>query len=143
MRDAIYALLAADFDLKAQLPGGIYGSTEDGVAEIDRQDTPDAFAGNEVRPCALLKMGSLVPFGPFGHSARQHFSVMLYQRRGVEAIDAARRRIYELLHRRRVAPIDDSSCWQIEHDSDVLDAQDDALDGCRMQVCRFYAIVGR
>jgi hypothetical protein len=143
MRDAIYALLAADFDLKVLLEGGIYGSTEDGVAEIDRQDTPDAFAGNnELLPCALLKMGSLSPFGPFGHSARQHFSVMLYQRRGVDSIDAARRRIYELLHRQRLTPANDSSCWQIAHDSDVLDAWDDALD-CRMQVCRFYAIIGR
>ena len=41
--------------------------------------------------------------------------VLVYQRTGVDAIDAARRRIYDLLNRQVVIPVVDGGCWEIVH----------------------------
>jgi hypothetical protein len=137
MRDAIYNLLEADAGVRSALPGGLYVSTE-----ISRQNTPDAFDGGELLPCGLLKMSTQTPWGPFRHSSRLYFSAMLYQRAGTDAIEAARRRIYELLHRQRVTPEGGDTCWEVQHAGDVLDVEDRALE-CSLVVSRYVAVIGR
>lgn len=128
MRDTIKAYLEADMTLMALLTGGIYAGTE-----ITRQSTPDAFDANgEVEPCALVSAEAEDPTGPYGHSARSFVTVYLYERSGYTNIDAARARIYVLLHRDRVG----TSVWDVRHVGDILDQRDPALN-CAMAVTRF------
>jgi hypothetical protein len=137
MRDAIYGLLSGDATLMATLTGGLHTKTE-----ISRQDTPAAFDANgEILPCALLKFETQTPWGPFAHGSRLYFSLLLYQRAGYEAIEAARQRVYALLHRQKVTPAT-GGCWEIRHSSDVTDVEDGAL-GCSLAVGRFTATVLR
>jgi hypothetical protein len=138
VREAIYNLLKDDLALRATLPGGIYVSTE-----IGRQTTPEAFDdNNELLPCGLLKLETQTPWGPFRDSARLYFTLMLYQRAGTEAIEAARQRVYELLHRQVIPPEGGGGCWEVRHAGDVLDAEDSALE-CRLAVSRYVATVNR
>lgn len=138
MREAIYSLLKDDPALRATLTGGLYVSTE-----ISRQTTPDAFDDDrELLPCALLKLETETPWGPFRDSARLYFTVLFYQRAGVEAIEAARQRVYELLHRQAVSPSGGGGCWEVAHAGDVLDAEDQALE-CSLATSRYVATVNR
>jgi hypothetical protein len=66
---------------------------------------------------------------------------MLYERDGYTSIEAARARVYTLLHRTRVTPAV-GGCWTIRQSDDVLDVVDEAL-GCNLAISRFYAVVNR
>jgi hypothetical protein len=137
VREAIYGRLSGDATLMATLSGGLHTQSE-----ISRQLTPAAFDANgEILPCGLLKLETQSPWGPFAHSSRLYFSVMLYQRAGYEAIETARTRLYQLLHEQKATPAS-GGCWEIRHSGDVLDAEDGAL-GCSLAVSRFVATVGR
>ena len=137
MRDVIKTLLENDATLMATLTGGLHTKKE-----ISRQDTPAAFDGNgEIRPCGLLKFGTIAPHGPYDHSARLYFSVLLYERSGYDDVETARERIYTLLHRQCVSP-ETGSCWTIEHADDVLDQEDSAL-GCSLEITRYAATIMR
>ena len=137
MRAAVKAVLEGDSTLMATLTGGVHTK-----AEISRQGTPTAFDGNgEILPCALLKVESVVPAGPYTHSARMVLAVYWYERSGYESIEAARARGYALLHDTRVCP-STGECWRIVHSGDVGDVEDGAL-GCSMAVSRYVATVMR
>jgi hypothetical protein len=137
MRDAIFDVLDGDVTLGATLTGGVYTGVE-----ISRQGTPGAFDANgEIEPCGLLRFSTETPIGPHDHSARLFFSVMFYERAGYTSIEAARARVYALLHRQRVTP-GSGGCWEIRHSDDVLDVEDEAL-GCKLAISRFYAVVNR
>ena len=128
MRDTIRAYLAADTTLMAILTGGIYAGTE-----ISRQLTADAFDGSgEVEPCALVTAEAEDPSGPYRHSARAFVAVYFYERDGYTNIDAARERVYALLHRQQVG----SGVWEIRHAGDIPEQRDPALD-CALGVSRF------
>lgn len=140
MQSAILNELTGDATLMASLTGGLYAAAAAG--EVSRQDTPDAFDANgEIEPCGLLKMGATMPHGPYTHSQRQFFSVYLYERSGYTNVEAARKRIYALLHRGCVSP-SEGGCWGIRHTDDVPDQRDAAL-GCSLIVCRYEAIYRR
>ena len=140
MRAAILDLLSGDSTLMATLTGGLYDAGS--VGQISRQGTAAAFDANEeILPCGLLKFSSQGEFGPYEHSSRLFFSVMLYERVGYGSIETARARVYALLHRERVTPVS-GGCWEIRHADDVLDVQDEAL-GCSLAVSRFWAVVNR
>jgi len=137
VRQAIYGLLSGDAALMATLSGGLHTQSE-----ISRQLTPAAFDANgEVLPCGLLKLETQTPWGPFAHSSRLYFSRLLYQRAGYAAIEAARTRLYQLLHRQKVT-LASGGCWEIRHAGEVLDAEDGAL-GCSLAVSRFEATILR
>jgi hypothetical protein len=137
VRDAIYDLLTSDSELMAILTGGLHTKTE-----ISRQNTPAAFdANDEIQPCGLLKFETQTPWGPHEHGSRLYFSVMLYQRSGYDDVEAARERLYQLLHRQKVTP-SNGGCWEIQHAGDVPDVEDGAL-GCSLAVSRFVATVLR
>jgi hypothetical protein len=132
MRDAIKQMLEGDATLMALLPGGIYSGRE-----ISRQEMPSAFDENlELRPCALIKVETETPSGPYDTSARLIFSVWLYQRAGYDAIDAAMKRVFELLNR---VVMPGQKCWEIRHSDDVTDQTDDSLM-TSMGMSRYVAI---
>jgi len=137
VREALYDLLSNDEQLMATLTGGLHTRTE-----ISRQNTPAAFDdSSEILPCALLKLETQTPWSPYTHGSRLYFSLLLYQRTGYEAIEAARLRLYTLLHGQKVGP-SIGGCWQIRHSSDVPDVEDAAL-GCSLVISRFVATILR
>jgi hypothetical protein len=126
LRDDILAVLQADGQLNTLLPGGVYDD------EITRQETPDAFDTNrEVKPCVTIRQETETPVGPHETSARAFVTVYFYGNDDT-ALDAARARVFTLLHRQKVG----SQVWQMEHVDDVLDQVDDGL-GCGMCVSRY------
>lgn len=130
MRATITATLEADATLMAILTGGVH----DGV-EISRQDTPGAFDANEeIEPCALVKLTTEVPDGPHDAGAVQYFNIFLYERSGFTNIDAARARIWTLLHKQKLG----SGTYEVAHADDVLDQEEPAL-GCSMARSRYMA----
>lgn len=138
MLTAVYNLLVNDATLMATLTGGVHQ-----VQEISRQTTPAAYDANlEVKPCALLKASTATPWGPHQHSGRFYFQILLYERHGDTSIEAARLRIYDLLHRARVTPVNGDGCYDIRHTGDVL-GQEDSVLGAALALSRFVATIQR
>lgn len=122
----------------AALPGGLYTAVE-----VGRQTTPGAFDGNgELRACGLVKVESQVPGLVYRRGSRIFVVVYLYERDGTDGIEAARKRIYDLLHDQQVAPGDGTTCWRVRHVNDVVDAEEPVLDA-RMALSRYGAMVLR
>ncbi|GIV73540.1 hypothetical protein [Caldilinea sp.] len=138
MIDAVVTLLQNDATLAAILTGGVHRAVE-----ISRQETPGAFDNNrELLPCALVKQESATSWGPHPHSGRLYIAVWFYQRRGYDAVEAARKRVYQLLHRRKLMPGDGSGCYEMRHAGDLLDAEEAEL-GVSMAMSRYVATVER
>lgn len=138
MITAIAALLAGDGTLAGTLTGGVHRARE-----ISRQDTPAAYDANgELLPCALVKQSTGTPWGPIHDGGRLYVQVWFYERAGFENIEAARKRVYGLLHRQKVTPADGSGCYQIDHSDDLLDMEEPALQ-VSMAVSRFVCTVQR
>jgi hypothetical protein len=134
MRAAILSRLRGDSVLAALLPGGIFDAAE--VDYVSKHTTPGAFDGNiRVRPCALLRLSGDRPLGPFRTSSQLTATLYLYQRRGTDAIEPARLRIKQLLHRVRLSP-DAGGAWEITSIGDDLGQTDAALD-CPLIICRY------
>ena len=144
MIQAIYDTLTADAQLAAMLPGGIHRANQ-----ISRQRTPTAFDEyGELLPCMLLKAESQTPWGPHHHSARLYVQMFLYQRNydtsqpeaggvsqtGAEDIndsyiEMAYKRVYSLLHRVKLSPVDESQTSdEIVQASELLGMMDQGLD---------------
>lgn len=132
MIDTLLGALQSDPTLQTALTGGVYRA-----AEISRQATPDAYDANmELQPCALLRQETATPWGPHEHSARVYVTVFFYQRDGYDVIEAARARVYALLHRSKVVG------WEVRHVNDLLDMTDPAL-GMPMAISRYQCTVNR
>ena len=139
MKTAIYNCLNDDATLMAILTGGAYYD----ITEITRQAAADAFDANgEIEPCALIKLSTEVPTGPYDHSQRLTLNIYLYERAGYDNIEAARNRIFQLLHGQQLTPVSGGTCWEILHSNDTLDQEDQALR-CSMALTKFAAIRGR
>jgi hypothetical protein len=138
MIDAILTVLEDDATLGATLTGGVYRAVE-----ISRQATPAAFDGNgELLPCALLKMETATPWGPHDDSGRLYVVVYFYERAGYANIEAARKRVYDLLHRVKVTPEDGSGNYDVRHGNDLVDVEDQALH-VPMAMSRYVCTVQR
>ena len=136
MIDTIVATLVNDATLAALLTGGVQRAQE-----ISRQATPGAFDANlEVKPCALVKQEMATRWGPLENSGRVYVVVWLYERSGYGSIEAARKRIYALLHRKQLSG--SVKLYWIEHGNDLLD-QEDAATGWAMIVSRYVCTVER
>lgn len=132
MIDTILSTLTADSTLTNILTGGIYRAKE-----ISRQTTPGAYDANmEIRPCALVRQESAVPVAPHHNSARVIVTIWFYQRDGYTAIEAARARVYTLLHRTKVVG------WDVRHSNDLIDMEDPALN-IPMAVSRYACTINR
>ncbi|MCA9874532.1 MAG: hypothetical protein H6659_18680 [Ardenticatenaceae bacterium] len=139
-KTAILDLLKADSAFSTPLTGGIYAVGVDNVEQISRQDTPDAFdASSELLPCALLKLETTTPLGPYRRSSRQFIVLYVYQQRGHAIVHTALDRAYDLLHKQDVPG---AGAWDISM-SDVLpDLADDILNAATGYI-RFVAIVSQ
>lgn len=132
MIDTLLAVLTTDAMLTGILTGGIYRAKE-----ISRQTTPAAYDANrELRPCALVRQETTTPWGPHDHSGRVYVTVWFYQRDGYAQIEAARARVYALLHRTNIVG------WDVRHINDLLDMADPALH-VPMAMSRYQCTVNR
>jgi hypothetical protein len=139
LKTAIYNRLNDDATLAGILTGGVYHD----IAEITRQGATGAFDDNqEIKPCGLIKLSSESPTGPYWNSQRLVVNIYLYERAGYDNIEAARARIFRLLHKKTLTPINGGTCWQVLHSNDIPDQEDQALR-CPMGLTRFAAIRGR
>lgn len=141
MITTIYERLTGDAMLMSILIGGLYKGEE--TNSISRQNTPaayDEFA--EIKPCALIKEESITPWGPHHDSARSYVTIWFYQRYGYASIKAARKRIYNLLHRQRVTASDGSGLWQIEHANDLTSLEAPGMEAS-MEMSRYMVYVER
>lgn len=133
MIDTITALLQNDATLAAILTGGVHH-----VQEISRQTTPAAYDANrELKPCALVKAEAATPWGVHRDSSRLYVVIYFYDRHGYTNIEAARRRVYDLLHRVKVI-----GSYEVRHANDMLDQEDEPL-GAAMAVSRFVVTMER
>lgn len=138
MRTAIYDRLSGDTTLMALLPGGLHTDTG-----ISRSETPAAFDANgELQTCALLRLETDTPTGPYANSSRLFFVLNLYDRNGYTTLDAVRVRIFQLLHRQPFLPATGGGCWDIVLAGELLDRQDTVLN-CPLQVVRYAATISR
>jgi hypothetical protein len=128
LQEDLQASLNGDVQLMELLTGGVYSDTH-----ISRATTPAAFDdAQEIKPCALLKMGVETAVPPLHRSSRAFVEVYLYQYIGYGVINAARDRIYELWHEQRIG----ERVWQMLQTDDVNDQVDDAL-GCSLVLSRY------
>lgn len=124
--------LTADTALMALLTGGIFNDVE----EISLQKTAAAFDANkEIKPCALIKIPTEVPTGPYLTSVRTAFVIYVYQRSGYDVIEAAIVKIFNDLNEKQIG----TNVWNIEFVSTVHQQRDQALD-CPLGSLRFSAI---
>lgn len=129
-------VLQADATLAALLTGGVH------EAEISRQTTPGAFNEfAELKPCATVRAETMTPWGPHERSARLYVLVWFYQQTGYAEIAAARRRVYDLLHRQRFVATDER-IYDVVHTDDLLETDEPALN-VSMERSRFMATVQR
>lgn len=142
MADALGAMantLMADAGLAALLPGGLYDGRT--VQEISRQTTPNAYdEWQEVRPCGLIRAETQTPWGPLHDGSRLYVTVWLYAQGDYAALDAARGRIYALLHRQQVHT--DAGIFEVRHASDMAGMEAAGMPAA-MSVCRYYATILR
>jgi len=122
---AMFSVLADDATLAATLTGGLHDGLL--VADINRQLTPVAYDEYaELRPCGLLKPETATPWGPLPDSGRLYVMLWLYAQAGYTAIEQARERAYQLLHRQQLSTA--SGIFDVRHANDVLGAEVAALN---------------
>jgi hypothetical protein len=132
LSDDIKTALEADTALMALLTGGIFNDVE----EISKQNTPGAFdADKELKPCALIKIGTELKNGPYARSVRTPFTIYFYQRAGYSVIEPAMEKAYDDLNDERIG----TGVWQLIYEISVNQQRDIALD-CPLGSHRFVAV---
>jgi len=136
---AVLDTLQNDAQLAAILTGGLYSGLE--MSDITRQSAPAAFDEfAEMRPCGLLKVETVTPWGPHPDTAREYLVLWLYAQRDVAAINTARERAYRLLHRQQLSTA--AGIFDVRHADDVVAIEVAALDVPAI-ASRFVATVNR
>ena len=132
LSDDIRAALEDDDALMALLTGGIFNDVE----EINRINTPGAFDSNkEIKPCALVKIGTELPRGPYERSVQTPVIIYFYQRSGYNVIEPAMELAYDDLNNQQIG----TGVWQVMFDLSVPQQRDTALD-CPLGMHRFVAV---
>lgn len=140
LRSAIRTLLEGDATLAATMTGGLHDSTE-----ISPSKTPSAYdSRGDLKPCAVLRMGTMTPIEPFDEAEREFFNIYFYQKPGgYDSIDVMRTRCKDLLHTTtdslKTVTISPGFVYEIRHADDFGDSWDDAL-GCPMSYSRYYVV---
>lgn len=130
--DDIKAVLDDNDDLTELLTGGIFNDIE----EISRQNTPDAFDANkELKPCALIKVGTESKRGPYSRSVQTPITIYFYQRDNYGVIESAMEKAYDDLNDAKIG----TGVWQLMYDLSVNQQRDIALD-CPLGYLRFVAV---
>lgn len=137
--DVLLGVLTGDAPLVALLTGGLYDGRT--VQEISRQNAPAAYdAWGELLPCALVRAENQTPWGPLRNSSRLYVTVWLYQQTGYTAIEAARERIYALLHRKQLSTAD--GIFEVRHANDLTGLEAQEMPAA-MAMCRYYVTANR
>jgi len=130
--DDVKTTLTNNTALMAVLTGGVYNDVE----EISRQNTPGAFDSNkEITPCALIKLGTETPRGPYERSVQTPITIYFYQRVGYDMIEYAMIAAYDLLNEKQIG----DGVWNLIFDVSVNQQRDTALD-CALGSLRFVAV---
>lgn len=136
---AIYNALAADMTLTGILSGGVYNWLD--TPQLSRQATPAAYDQyGEMLPSGLVKPEGATPWGPLPDGGRVYVVVWLYNQNGYEPLEAARERLYTLLHRQQLTT--DAGIFDVRHSNDIPAAEVPGLD-VSMCVCRYYVTIYR
>ena len=134
LSDAVKTLLNSDTTLLALLTGGLYN----GIAEISRQYSPNAFDTNrEIKPCALIKTPADVWVPPYKDGSQTTIEIYFYQRFGYDTIEAAQLRVVSLLNRVKVG----DNVWQVRWSDNVGGVMDNVLN-CSLVMSRYHAYRG-
>lgn len=132
LSDDIKSALETDTPLMTLLTGGIFNDVE----EISRQNTPGAFDSNrELKPCALIKIGTETKRGPYPRSVQTPVTIYFYQRSGYGVIEQAMEKAYDDLNDERIG----TGVWQLIYDLSVNQQRDIPLD-CPLGSHRFVAV---
>ena len=131
LRETVQTYLQADTALMAILTGGIHVGID-----ISRTGTPNAFSTEtqEIRPCALVKIGTEAQNGPYSTGTRAPIEIWLYERTGYTNIDAAKARLITLLDRHHFG----EGVMETRLSDDLGDQAEDSLEAS-MSMLRFYA----
>ena len=133
--DDVKTVMKANAALMAVLTGDVWT----GITEVNRQTAAAAFDSNgEIKPCALVKVGTEVPSGPYSRSVRVAIMIYFYQRTGYSSIESAMDKTYDLLHEKKIG----TGTFLILHDHtlhgyEVVQREPNALDAA-MSMQRYY-----
>ena len=132
LTDDVKSVLEDNDDLIELLTGEVHNDVE----EISYQNTPSAFDANkELKPCALIKVGSETKIGPYERSVQTPITIYFYQRAGYTVIEAAMEKVYDDLNDKQIG----TGVWQLMYDISVNQQRDIALD-CPLGYLRFVAV---
>lgn len=132
LSDDVKTAMTSNTALMAVLTGGVFNDVE----EISRQLTPGAFDANlEIKPCALIKMGTESKTGPYVRSVNSPLTIYFYQRSGYASIESAMDKTFDLLNEKQIG----SGVWELTYDVGVHQQRDVALD-CPLGSLRFVAV---
>lgn len=142
MIQTIVDLLRADATLTAILTGGIYNGEV--VGEVSRQFTADAYdANDELLPTLLVAEETTVADeGAIRNSANLYIMMYFYDRHAYINTKAARKRVYQILHRTTPVTTDNDKFYQVFHTGDVAGTEDTAI-GASLETSRYQAVIQR
>ena len=132
----VVAYLQADTALTAILTGGIYANSELGREGITQDSCPDCFDSNGyLLPCAIVKQRGDIPDTRIADEAGRIIAqslmveVWLYEDVGYTAIDAAKARLFSILHGHKF-----NSAWPADWAFTTPPMRDEgSLNGAAMQ----------
>lgn len=131
LQNDVKTVLTANTALMAILTGGVHIDVE----EINITNTRTAFDANgEIKPCALIKLGTEFKLGSTRRGVRTPIIIYFYQRQGYASIDPAMVAVFNLLNDEKIG----TSVWNLEHQNSVYHQRDTALD-CALGTLRFVA----
>lgn len=130
--------LEADATLTGILTGGIYDASELGVDGLTPEAAPSAFTGARLKPCALIRFGTMSQTEIVGHSKRRFFQIYFYQQVGHGQIDLASARCRVLLHPHKQFETSGGLFYFTTYVSSGGDMIADELGGVAMSFDRYY-----
>ena len=133
MRDALRAFLNADATLTALLPGGFVDAnslpSEWSISDVPRD-------GAMITPFAVLRWRGAVPT-EIDLSERRTVEIYIYQHKGYDIIEQAKRRIKTILNRTKVSS-DDAGICMYHKLPDLHDFSAEEIGGAAASGCKFY-----
>jgi hypothetical protein len=146
LRATLRATMVADSGaggVATLLTGGIFSSTQIDRDGINLEDVLDA--NKRIKPFAIIRLRSAVPFGPEVLPAESRFAeVYFYQHRDYTVIEQALNRTkHTLFHRKFFYPVDDLGLVHVLWAGDVLDQVADEVGGAAMSRSRYQINVLR
>lgn len=132
IHDDLMTWLWADTGLMAILSGGLYPRVA-----ISKDQTPDAFEGGKLLPCASVKFVDDQNLGPPYINYATQLSIYLYQLGLYDVIDAAANVLKIKLHENKIPTSGGlRGIYTVLHDNTIYHTRDTALD-CPLNVCNF------